>query len=647
MRILILIALASCLTNYGYTQSANPKGQNRPKSTGKPTPPKETDRLDSPPYGFSTVRSLSTTPKTLMVSELGQEGLFRLDETDNTSSDNSGTVLVTKSGKRYKRIIENEVNIRWFGAKGDGIADDKMAIQRAINYTKTLSAKAGGNYRITVVFPAGFYYLSSPIDVTNTNGIWLKGSSGRYINTGFVGDTGGAMLDFSGSTMGGCEGFSFISLKGSANRSTIGALFALTSGGGLNCTLKNCYFKLEDNPKANSGYGTIGILNIRSEEFSVSDCVINANTPVILSNKSDLSDTGVNLIVKSSYAQITAGAGSMGVASFNGQVSLQSIEKRRPALVLNGTNTVSFVGYIGRTSQSTGAEGPAIFCSQSTSNLTINATIESYSQLLLVKTSMYHSSLNIVSANVTDATVPLINVTGASLIDGLTAKIHLPVLKEQINRYLLYHSPVSNGNEPVQTRLVNSTVYCSDLTNNTYAITSNLLKAADNVEFNTSQPFSKKGGRTNQNFTNRVSCGLVGSVKQATIIRFSQCDRTAKKSTNAGFYTIEVNGVLRVGSYNSGGSCTQKFTATITVSQSNNGNQDAPAYTMTLLGKSQVSPSYLDIKNVALSINFSNGIGSVEIIPTVTGSGIGEAVTYSGTADITTDFYVNDAILFK
>lgn len=647
MRTLFLIGLASYLTNCGYTQSTDPKGQNNSKSTGGPTPSKETDRLNSPSYEFSAVRSLSTTPKMLMVSELGQEGLFRLDETDRTSTDNSGTVLVTKSGRRYKRIIDNEINVRWFGAKGDGISDDKTAIQRAINYTKTLSAKAGGSYRVTVVFPAGFYYLSSPIDVTNTNGIWLKGSSGRYINTGFIGGTGGAMLDFSGSTMGGCEGFSFISLKGSTNRSTIGALFALTSGGGLNCSLKNCYFKLEDNPAANNGFGTIGILNIRSEEFSVSDCVVNANTPVILSNKSDLSDTNVNLLIKSPYAQITTGVGSMGVVSFSGQVSLQSIEKRQPALVLNGTNTVHFVGYIGRTSQLVGEEGPAILCSQSTSNLTINATVESYSQVLLVKTSMYHSSIDIVSANVVDASVPLINITGASLVDGLTAKIHLPVIKEQTKRYLLYHAPVSNGNEPVRTRLVNSAVYCSDLTDNTYAITKNLLKATDNVEFNTSQPFSKKGGKTNQNFTNRVSCGLVGSIKQGTIIRFGQCDRTTKKSYNGGFYTIEINGIVRAGSYNSGGSCTQRFTATITISQSNNGNQDAPAYTMTLLGKSQVSPSYLDIKNVAVSVNFSNGIGSVVISPTVTGSGVGEAVTYTGTANVMADFYVNDPVLFK
>ncbi len=649
-----LLIFLLCAVSYVYSQN---NGQsNNSKAGGKlktniskdSIPHKnEKNREDLPSYKLSTARSISTSPPLLNLNEPGREGTFRLDETDEVSIDNGGTVFVTGRGKRYKRIFDNEVNVRWFGAKGDGTTDDKEAIQNTIEYAKTLSSKNGGTYRQTVVFPAGFYYLSTPIDVSETNGIWLKGSSGRYINTGFIGNTKGAILDFSGSTMSGCEGFTFLSLGSGNNRSTIGVLFALTKRGGLNCSIKNCYFKLESSPSSNNGFGTIGIVNIRSEEFNAADCVINANTPVVISNNSDLSDTGVKKTITSTYTQILTGAGSMGVVSFTGQMSLQSFEKHQPALILNGTNTVRFDGYIGRISQSSGIEGPAILCSQSTSNLSINATIESYSEILQVNTSLQHASLDIVSANVSDVSKPLIDVSGASLIDGLNAKIHLPVLKERINRYFLYHAPVNKGNDPVKTKLINCELYCADLNSNKYIISGNLLKIADNVEFNTSEPFAKKGGVIRQNFTSKEYCGKVGSINPATVIRFTQCDRTAKETNNGGFYTIQINGIVRAGSYGSGGSCTQRFNAIITISQSQNGNLDAPASLVTLLGKSQVSPAYLDIKSIEVSTSFSNGIGSVKIKPLVTGSGIGEVVTYQGTTEILTDFFVNDTVIFK
>lgn len=639
--ILPLFALAnSILTSNAQNISIKPKDS----SSGRKV---ATNVAEYPNYKLATLRQLSVAPPILTLTEPGREGIFHLDETDNKSPDNGGTILVTRTGKRYKRIFNSDIDVKWFGAKGDGKTDDKLAIQNTINYTKTLAAKAGGAYRFTIVFPSGFYYISESINITNSNGIWLKGSSGKYINTGFIGDTGGVIFDFSGSTMSGCEGFTFLSMNGNAKRSTIGVLFALTDKGGLNCSIKNCYFKLEDNPTANNGFGTIGILNIRSEEFSASDCVINANTPVILSNKANLLDTGIDYLAKSNYTEIEARPGSMGVANFDGQMSLQAIEKRCPALVLNGINTVNFVGYIGRTSQNIGVDTPAILCSQSTSNLTVNATIENYSAVMSIKTSLHHSNINIISANVSDNRKPLFNFTGASLVDGLTLKVHLPIHNEQNNRYLLYHSPVENGNSPAKTRIINSDIYCQDIIDNRYVISPNLLKLSENTRFNTNQPFSKEAGIVKQLFNHKVSCGKAGSIKSAIALRFSQCDKTDSNKNNAGFYSIQIEGVIRAGGYSAGGSCTQRFIATITVSQSHNGNRDAPSYTINLLSKSQVTQTYLDISNVSVSIAFSNGIGIVEVKPTISGEGLGEDVFYQGIASISTDFMVNDTIIFK
>lgn len=96
-----------------------------------------------------------------------------------------------------------------FGAVGNGQTDDAAAIQRAVNYAKSLNAPGGGIYRATIYFPAGYYYISSPIDLTNTNGIWLVGDGGKYINSGIIGNTSGPMFDFSGSSLSGCENFFF------------------------------------------------------------------------------------------------------------------------------------------------------------------------------------------------------------------------------------------------------------------------------------------------------------------------------------------------------------------------------------------------------------------------------------------------------
>jgi hypothetical protein len=292
-----------------------------------------------------------------------------------------------------------------YGAVGDGATDDTNAIQNAINFAKTLTTPNGGGYRGTVYFPAGSYYITRPIDITNTTGIWLEGDGGIYLNSIILGNTstasvGRPMFDFSGSTLCGCRYFTFLSIAGYTNRSTIGVQFALTNVGGLNCGISNCYFQMVDFATANNGIGTIGILNIRSEEFFVHECLIRTNAPIILSYQADLSGlVGVAYTATSAYQTLSAGAGSMGVVSIRG-TSLQAYQKRQPALLLNGTNSVSFQGYIGRDEATLGTNETAIYCAQYTTNLSVHCTIESYSRVLKAVNGGFDANeLNVVVAN--------------------------------------------------------------------------------------------------------------------------------------------------------------------------------------------------------------------------------------------------------
>ncbi|GBG06449.1 hypothetical protein PAT3040_00976 [Paenibacillus agaridevorans] len=83
------------------------------------------------------------------VQDRGMEGMFRYDPSDQVSADDTGGVLVSTAGKRFKRIVEDDVSAKWFGAKGDGETDDSFAIVQANAY-----AAAGGR---AVYFPGGTY----------------------------------------------------------------------------------------------------------------------------------------------------------------------------------------------------------------------------------------------------------------------------------------------------------------------------------------------------------------------------------------------------------------------------------------------------------------------------------------------------------
>lgn len=102
---------------------------------------------------------------------------------------NLGTVFKCLSGGYWIRAFSGEINVKWFGARGDGISDDTAAIRSAVEAGNDPSL--GG----FVFFPAGRYAISHTISNQGSR-LNLRGSGRAFQNGGKP--TNGTVLLFTG-----------------------------------------------------------------------------------------------------------------------------------------------------------------------------------------------------------------------------------------------------------------------------------------------------------------------------------------------------------------------------------------------------------------------------------------------------------------
>jgi len=91
---------------------------------------------------LDTIEDLATYAGTglVMVKDINSGGIFvsktEVDIDPNTGSIytvNNGTVFAKVGGGFWVRQYSGAVNVKWFGAKGDGLVDDTIAIQDVLN----------------------------------------------------------------------------------------------------------------------------------------------------------------------------------------------------------------------------------------------------------------------------------------------------------------------------------------------------------------------------------------------------------------------------------------------------------------------------------------------------------------------------------
>lgn len=126
------------------------------------------------PKAIDTIEDLATYTGTglVMVKDINRGGTFvsktSIEIDPNTGSlyvANGGTVLAKLGGGFWVRQHNGAVNVKWFGAKGDGVTDDTMAFKKAIAFR-------------TIFVPSGSYIINSSIsDTSFLNGISILGEN--------------------------------------------------------------------------------------------------------------------------------------------------------------------------------------------------------------------------------------------------------------------------------------------------------------------------------------------------------------------------------------------------------------------------------------------------------------------------------------
>jgi hypothetical protein len=224
------------------------------------------------------------------------------------------------------------VNVRTFGARGDGSVDDAPAFNAAFAAVRAaIRYPAGG---APVYAPAGTYRLDSPVNMT-AGSLNLVGDG--MFQTVLVGNTGRGrcVLDMTGAAFSSVRELSIYTHPEGAraarvsNPSSYGVVWirhASLQSAEMN-RLERVHVSMHTDAAANGGHGTLALYNCCGEVSSVRGCYLRGDSAVLLA--------GENVTrFASTYVPTQAGGSSMSV--FEADRDTYLIGLARAAVTLRG-----------------------------------------------------------------------------------------------------------------------------------------------------------------------------------------------------------------------------------------------------------------------------------------------------------------------
>lgn len=112
---------------------------------------------------YSILRAYRGNSSKVQITDNNTYGVFYRDNTDNVSQDNGGTIIVDVLSRRWKRIFDGAIDVKWFGAVGNRVGnsgfDDTLAIANALNAAiagpRSVLFSPGSYGVVSITFPLG------------------------------------------------------------------------------------------------------------------------------------------------------------------------------------------------------------------------------------------------------------------------------------------------------------------------------------------------------------------------------------------------------------------------------------------------------------------------------------------------------------
>lgn len=229
------------------------------------------------------------------------------------------------------------LDVRQFGATGNGRDDDYPAISRALDAARKTEEYGQGTRGAVVFFPPGSYRVTRPLDCTG--GQFNLRGAGPF-QSAIRGDTGdgGAIIEAVASRYSSFRDL-LLETRYMRNPSTVGVLVARNPSASQNGDMhfEDLRVQMDPNPGANGGNGTVGLYNVAAEIQGGQGCTFGGDLGAFFSS-------GNVWNLRSRHSAILPAESSMTVVRFVGHNWFYGIHG--PALRLQGAAALHFEGFL-------------------------------------------------------------------------------------------------------------------------------------------------------------------------------------------------------------------------------------------------------------------------------------------------------------